>query len=81
MKFNNFKDVEKYLGYELDYEYDLDEVVGGNDYYVYEDGEFEDMIMVVNDCYYWVVIRDDEVRFVLEDDEIERKIIEDILGL
>ena len=81
MKFNDFREVEKYVGYELDFEYDLDDVVGGNDYIVYENDEFEDMVLVVNECYYWIVLRDNEVRFVLEDDEIERKIIEDILGL
>ena len=81
MKFNDFREVEKYVGYELDFEYDLNDVVGGNDYSVYENDEFEDMVLVVNECYYWIVLRDNEVRFVLEDDEIERKIIEDILGL
>ncbi len=82
MKFKSFKEIELFLEMDLDYEYDLDEVVGGEDYMIYKDDEFENMILIVNDSYYWIIINEDNVvSFKLEYDEEERKIIEDILNL
>lgn len=82
MKFKSFKEIELFLEMDLDYEYDLDEVVGGEDYKIYKDDEFENMVLVVNDSYYWIIINEDNVvSFKLEYDEEERRIIEDILNL